>query len=193
MSTTKKQLLEAVAAVKHGRSAWTRGVKAYAVELVEGLDDGADLSNELMLQKALLNGASSWAQYSEGGAALCYDADIAERLCSPSELKRNKWGMRDPNRRENWLEVQASALWQAHRVIETEWRKLERGRNETARLFTFIAGGGPCIWQPSLHNPLSRQTTSPDGEGWALNADSRRVSRASGDVLFRNAGGSVGG
>lgn len=128
MSTVnKKQLLAAVAAYKAGRSAWSRGVKAYAVELVEGLDDGADLANETMLQKELLNGASSWAQYSEGGCALCYDVDIAERLCSPSELRRNKWGMRAPNCRENWIDVQARALWQAHKVIETVWRKLERG------------------------------------------------------------------
>ena len=128
MSTaTKQQLLEAVAAVKHGRSAWTRGVQAYAVELLEDIDDGADLANEVMLQKELLNGAQSWAQYSEGGAALCYDADIAERLCSPSELKRNKWGMLPPNNRETWIDCQARALWQAHKVIETEWRKLERG------------------------------------------------------------------
>ena len=127
MSTTKKQLLKAVEAVKHGRSAWDRGVKAYAVELVEYLNSSADLSNEVMIQKELLNGASSWLQYSEGGCALCYDVEIAERLCPPSALRRNKWGMLPPNGRENWLEVQAMALWQAHKVIETEWRKLERG------------------------------------------------------------------
>ena len=127
ITVTKQKLLEAVAAQKHGRSAWARGVQAYAAELVEGLDDSADLCNEWMLQKALLNGASNWRHYSEGGAALCYDADIAERLCPPSELKRTKWGMRAPNGRENWLEVQARALWQAHKVIEAEWRKLERG------------------------------------------------------------------
>ena len=86
MSTTKKQLLAAVAAVKPGRSAWSRGVQAYAVELVESLNDSADLANETMLQKELLNGADNWAQYSEGGAALCYDADIAERLCPPSTV-----------------------------------------------------------------------------------------------------------
>ena len=57
MSTTvtKQKLLEAVAAHKCGRSAWSRGVKAYAVELVESLDDDADLSNEVMLAKALLS------------------------------------------------------------------------------------------------------------------------------------------
>lgn len=126
-TVTKQQLLEAVAAVKHGRSAWARGVKAYAVELVEGLDDGADLSNEVMLQKELLNGASSWREYSEGGCTLIYDADIADRLCPPSAVKRTKWGMLPPNGRENWLEVQARALWQAHKVVEKAWRKLEGG------------------------------------------------------------------
>ena len=44
-TVTKQQLVAAVAAVKPGRSAWDRGVKAYAVELVESLDDSADLSN----------------------------------------------------------------------------------------------------------------------------------------------------
>ena len=127
ITVTKQKLLEAVAAHKAGRSAWARGVQAYAVELLEGLDDSADLCNEWMLQKALLNGASNWRHYSEGGAALCYDADIAERLCSPSELKRNNWGMLPPNSRENWIECQARALWQAHKVVERAWRKLEGG------------------------------------------------------------------
>ena len=128
MSTTKKQeLLAAVAAVKYGRSAWDSGVKAYAVELVEGLNDDADLCNEVMLQKALLNGASSWRGYSEGGCALCYDADIAERLCPPSTVKRRKWGMLPPNGRETWLEVQARALWQAHRLIVSQWEQLKGG------------------------------------------------------------------
>ena len=127
MSTKKKQLLEAVSAHKAGRSAWARGVHAYAIELVESLEDSADLANETLLRKALLNGASDWQQYSEGGAALCYDADIAERLCTPSELKRNKWGMRAPNGRENWIECQARALWQAHRLIVSQWEQLKGG------------------------------------------------------------------
>ena len=127
MSTKKEQLLEAVSAHKPGRSAWSRGVQAYAVELVESLNDSADLANETMLQKELLNGADNWAQYSEGGAALCYDADIAERLCPPSTVKRLKWGMLPPNGRETWIDCQARALWQAHRLIVSQWRKLERG------------------------------------------------------------------
>jgi len=123
MSTTKKQLFAAVAAVKPGRSAWARGVKAYAVELVESLEDSADLSNEVMLAKALLNGADNWRQYSEGGCALVYDADIAERLCPPSALKRNKWGMLPPNGRENWLGCQARALAQAAALVRRAYAK----------------------------------------------------------------------
>jgi len=128
MSTTKKQqLLAAVSAHKAGRSAWSRGVKAYAVELVEQLNEEADLSNETLLSKALLNGAGDWRQYSEGGCALIYDADIAERLCSPSELKRCKGGERQPNSQENWIDCQARALWQAYRLLVSQWRKLEGG------------------------------------------------------------------
>ena len=131
MSTvTKQQLVAAVSAHKASRGAWSRGVKAYAVELVESLEPANadfDLSNERLLEKALLNGASSWREYSEGGCALIYDADIAERLCPPSAVKRRKWGMLAPNGRENWLECQARALWQAHRIVENEWRKLKGG------------------------------------------------------------------
>ena len=116
-TVTKQELLTAVAAHKPGRSAWSRGVQAYAVELVESLDDSADLSNETLLRKALLNGADDWRQYSEGGCALVYDADIAERLCSPSGLKRCKGGERQPNGRETWIECQARALAQAAALV----------------------------------------------------------------------------
>ena len=126
-TVTKQQLVAAVAAHTAGRSAWARGVHAYALELVEWLNDSADLANETMLQKELLNGAGDWQQYSEGGCALIYDADIAERLCPPSVVKRTKWGMLPPNCRETWIECQARALWQAHRLIVSQWRKLKGG------------------------------------------------------------------
>ena len=124
MSTTvtKEQLLAAVADVKHGRSAWARGVKEYAVELVDSLNEDADLCNETLLNKAILNGASSWQQYSEGGCALIYDADIAGRLCSASELKRCKGGERRPNSWETWLECQARALGQSEALVRRAYR-----------------------------------------------------------------------
>ena len=116
-------LASALATIHAGRSAWSRAVHTYACELVESLDDSADLSNETLLRKALLNGAGDWQQYSEGGCSLVYDADIAERLCSPSELKRVRGGERQPNARENWLECQARALSQASALVRRAYAK----------------------------------------------------------------------
>ena len=107
------------------RSAWKRGVKLYAVELIESLD-GRELT-----EKNLLNGAGvfrveiptprervqAWKAYSYGCISLIYDSDIAERLCTPSELKKTKGGERYPNGNENWLDVQGRALLQACNLI----------------------------------------------------------------------------
>ena len=79
--------------------------------------DESDIESPNLLKKQLLNGASSWQEYSEGGCALIYDSDIAERLCSPSELKKVKGGEREPNANETWLDTQARALGQAARMI----------------------------------------------------------------------------
>ena len=57
------------------------------------------------------------------GCSLVYDADISERLCSPSELKRTRNGERPPNARENWIECQARALAQAASLVRRAWRK----------------------------------------------------------------------
>lgn len=76
-----------------------------------------DLEAPRILEKGLLSGAASWGSYSWGGCSLCYDADIAERLCTPSELKRKRGGDLRPNRSEEWLDVQARALFQACRRI----------------------------------------------------------------------------
>lgn len=96
------------------RSAWQRGVIAYALDLIDYAEaEGIGLSDAEML-----NGAQSWREYSEGGSALIYDEDIAARLCSPSELKKTRNGERAPNARESWLDVQARALSQAARIIE---------------------------------------------------------------------------
>ena len=123
---TTLELLALVNATPAGRSAWSRAVHTYAVELVESIDASADLSNERLLSKALLAGASDWQQYSEGGCALVYNADIAERLCSPSELKRVRGGERQPNARENWLECQARALGQAASLVRRAYRVASR-------------------------------------------------------------------
>lgn len=101
------------------RSAWERGGKEYADELCERLkeSDEVAITNASELEQILLNGARDWKEYSEGGCSLIYDYDIAERLCSPSELKRVKGGERNPNARETWLDVQARALRQTARRL----------------------------------------------------------------------------
>jgi len=103
------------------RSAWRRGVKAYALELIEGVD--VEPASVADLKKELLNGARTWKEYSDGGCALIYDADIAERLCAPSEYAKTRQGGRAPNSRETWLDVQARALGQAATLIATVSRK----------------------------------------------------------------------
>lgn len=121
---TIKAIREALEALP-ARSAWKRGVKVYAHELLDDLEEAIDggyfyqddLEAHNVLKKALLNGADSWDQYSWGGCSLIYDSDIAERLCNPSELKKTRGGERRPNSREEWLDVQARALYQAARMI----------------------------------------------------------------------------
>ena len=80
--------------------------------MIEGVEDG-------FAQVTLLNGAENWRAYSYGGCALIYDADIAERLCAPSEYAKKRQGERAPNSRETWLDVQARALGQAATLITT--------------------------------------------------------------------------
>ena len=113
---TIKELRSAIE-TKPARSAWGKAVKIYAYELIEEMDGNREFYGNPADKKDLLNGASDWNQYSWGGCSLIYDADIAERVCSPSELKRTKNGERKPNASEEWLDVQARALYQASNMI----------------------------------------------------------------------------
>lgn len=103
------------------KSAWSKAVTAYALELVETLDNwDKQPENIAELREMMLNGASDWSAYSWGGSSLIYNQDIAERCCTPSELKcvTNKNGLRDmANAREHWLDVQARALYQAATLV----------------------------------------------------------------------------
>lgn len=92
------------------KSAWDKGVEVYMEMITEYIEPP-------YTEKKLLNGAASWKEYSYGGSALCYDKDIAATLCSPSELRRSKYGLRQPNRKETWLDVQARALYQAAQKV----------------------------------------------------------------------------
>lgn len=102
---------------RRARSAWDKGVTLYALDLLDNIRDLPEADSRQDIQKALLNGASDWREYSYGGCSLIYDGDIAARLCSPSEFRRTRGGEWRPNRRESWLGVQARALFQACRLI----------------------------------------------------------------------------
>ena len=107
-------------------NAWSRGVAEYALELLEGLKKNIEsgrfnpenITNRDITHKALLNGESSWHSYSWDGCSFIYDRDIAERLCTPSELKKTRNGARKPNAIEHWLDAQGRALLQAEILIQ---------------------------------------------------------------------------
>ena len=113
------------------RSAWDKGVRAYAQELFgrvcedigSGFVDEEHLHSPLIVKKILLNGAMDWREYSYSGSSLIYDGDIAERLCTASELKRTDNGRKDPFKNKSWLDIQALALRQAAELTERSIRK----------------------------------------------------------------------
>ena len=114
------------------RSAWDKGVTVYALELVEELKERAAYEGRnpeagKECRAWMLNGAQDWNQYSWGGCALIYDCDIAERLCTPSELKKTRHGEHRPNSREEWLDVQARALYQACNRVARLYRSIING------------------------------------------------------------------
>lgn len=131
MSIYEKMTAELEA--RKDRSAWDRGVNVYALELVEELEERAAYEGRnpepgAECREWMLNGAQDWNQYSWGGSSLIYDGDIAERLCTPSELKKTRNGERRPNSREEWLDVQSRALYQAcNRVAKLYSQTVKEG------------------------------------------------------------------
>lgn len=118
MATIREALCQTIER-KNPRSCWDKGVRLYALELLDNLAGLTDeeLCSKSQVKRFLLNGASDWKHYSESGCALCYDVDIAHRLCNPTELKQTREGRRSPNSRETWLDVQTRALHQACDLI----------------------------------------------------------------------------
>lgn len=108
------------------RSCWDRGVKGFALNLLRSYIDICEYCDNNgrpipeLNEETLLNGADDWNAYCYGGGAQIYDADIAKRLCSPSEMKRktSRSGMiMPPTRIETWIQVQGRALNQAWRLL----------------------------------------------------------------------------
>ena len=88
------EIRKALDAYKPQRGIWNEGVKDYAFDLLEILNDEyteKDFNSENIkeLKNILLNGASDWLQYSQGGCSLIYDYEIKERLVCPSQRNRH--------------------------------------------------------------------------------------------------------
>lgn len=64
-----KDLLKAVENLK-AVSAWNKGVKEYAYEVVEAIAEYVEYVELDNVESVLLNGASDWSQYSYGGCSL---------------------------------------------------------------------------------------------------------------------------
>lgn len=110
-------------------SAWKRGVKEYADELLDNLEEKSQYyerlpRNEKELKEWILNGAMDCKDYSYAYCSLKYDSQIAERLCTPSELKKKEGGRFAPNRRDTWFDIQTKALIDAYCRIWWKFRLL---------------------------------------------------------------------
>lgn len=126
--TTACKGIETQLEARKDRSAWDKGVTLYAFDLLEILEDRAKQENHMPktlaeFKKYLLNGATDWRNFSWGGCSLIYNNDIAERLCTPSELKKTHNGENRPNRNEEWLDVQARALYWASIRLQSLYQK----------------------------------------------------------------------
>ena len=124
--TTLEKIAADMKTYYNDRSAWDRGVATIAADLLGEYTNNHGKNAAAPTMADLLNGADNWSQYSWGGCYLVYDGDIAELLCTPSELKRTRNGERRPNSSEEWLDVQARALNQAARRIISSARRVCR-------------------------------------------------------------------
>ena len=108
-------------------SAYKRGIKKYTDELLDNLEEMARIykrlpKDENELESWLLKGARNWEEYSYGGRSLKYNRQIAERLCTPSKLKKKDGGRLAPSRYKSWFDEQSAALCYACLRIKSKFR-----------------------------------------------------------------------
>ena len=113
------------------RSAWSKGVKAYALDILASFEESGQWCEENgesvpeLDERTALNGASDWSAWTYGGCGLVYDAYIAERLCTPSELRKLDGGARVPAGAATWCDIEARAAFQAWQMIAEAVRVVE--------------------------------------------------------------------
>lgn len=110
---------------KRVRSAWNEGVRKYALWMMNNYKEWLEFDSTLPITKeTFLNGAVTWSDASYGGCYLITNEEIARILCNNTELKRTRNGELRPNKREEWLDVQARALRQSWLLIEDIYTNL---------------------------------------------------------------------
>lgn len=106
------------------RSAWSKGVKAYALDILANFEEWRKWNEENgesvpeLDERTALNGADNWQHWAAGASGLAESYAILCRLCPPSEIKK---GVRNID----WLEVEARAARQAWRMIAEAVRVVE--------------------------------------------------------------------
>ena len=112
--------LRGIISESRARSAWSRGVNDYALDILDNLEEYANYEFENngvfppLSEPLALNGADNWQHYAAGGCGLVYTSAILERLCTPSELRRLSRSSRCDI---DAISLEARALFQAWRVI----------------------------------------------------------------------------
>lgn len=116
------------------RSAWSKGVQSYAFHILAQFEDWRAFNEANgesvpeLDEVTALNGAQDWSAWAYGGCGLVYDSVIAERLCTPSEIRRlqyNTGAMKQPAPCTNWLDIEARAARQAWQMIAEAVRVVE--------------------------------------------------------------------
>lgn len=119
--------LRGLVSASSARSAWSRGVRAYALDLLDNIEE---MSNYQMnnygeylaiSEEVALNGAGCWPNYAAGGCGLVYTSAILERLCTASELRRLS---RSGRCNIDAIDIEGRALFQAWRLISENLGKL---------------------------------------------------------------------
>ena len=111
----KKLLAEAEKMSRTERTYWSRGVASlirdYGEEVLQEHDGEIVSARDFFKLWNCGNDSLRDAVYA--GSFDIWNYDIAKRLCTPSELKKSNEGMRNPNRCENWIDVEIRAMYQA--------------------------------------------------------------------------------
>lgn len=112
MLATKNGIKEVLESM-NPRKQYYKGVKEYALELIENLDPSRHYTDLASLDRALLKGCSL-KQYNEAPYSLYVNWEIAERLFTQTELRMTENGTND---RCDMMKCQLNALGRAQYLV----------------------------------------------------------------------------